>query len=83
MDFEKNRLDLAYKRQLAHLNAVLLLFTIGLLPFLGTFIWDKENFTIGFIIATIIFLIAIFWYKRINDTLKKISKQIKKLSKKS
>ncbi len=78
-EFEKNRLDLAYRRQLSYLNAVLLLATTGLLSFIGTFIWNKDFITYGFIILIIISLISIFWYKKINDTLKNISLEIKNL----
>ena len=74
---ELKRLELSYQRHLYHLNASLTLLTIGLLSFLGTFIWNKELIKFGFISTTIIFIIGIFWYKNINKNLKKISDKIK------
>ena len=78
-EFEKNRLDLAYQRQLTHLNAVLFLATTGLISFIGTFIWNKDYLVYGFLILIAIFLISIFWYIKINKTIKGISLEIKNL----
>lgn len=78
-NFEKNRLDLAYQRQLSHLNAVLALGTIGLFTFAGTFIWNKLFISYGLLILTIISLICIFWYRKIDRSLQEISNQIKDL----
>jgi len=79
--FEKNRLDLAYQRQLYYLNRVIALATIGFISFLGTFIWNKEKLLIGFIILTTLSLISYAWHKQINKKLKEISENIQKLSK--
>lgn len=78
-EFEKNRLDLAYQRQLYHLNAVLLLSTVGLLSFIGTFIWKSESFNYGFIFSIIISLVCYYWYKKIDKTIRNISNEIKRL----
>ena len=76
---QKNVLDLAYHRQLSHLNAVLLLVTIGILSFIGTFIWKREFLTQGFILTVVILLVSYIFYKRIDKKIKEISNQIKKL----
>ena len=78
-EFEKNRLDLAYKRQLHYLNAVLLLATVGILSFISTFIWKRELLFQGFFLSILILIIVYFWYKKIDNALKSISDQIKNL----
>jgi len=40
-NFEKNRLDLAYQKQLHYLNGAIILSTIGVLSFIGNLIWNK------------------------------------------
>jgi len=78
--FEIERLKLAYQRQLYYLNAILLLATIGVLSFIGTFIWKKDLVTIGFISPAIIFLISSFGHNKIDKVLKEISDKIKNLN---
>ena len=77
--FEKNRLDLAYERQLYYLNVVLLLATIGILSFISTFIWKRELLLQGFIISFLILIIVYFLHKKIDKSLKEISNKIKNL----
>jgi len=77
--FDKNRLDLAYKRQLTHLNIALILGTLGLLSFIGTFIWNRDYLWEGLFFTTIILLISLFWYRKIDESLKTISNKIKNL----
>ena len=78
--FEKNRLDLAYQRQLQYLNAILILGTLGILSFLGSiFIWDQKYLSFCFILLIICIIIAYFGHNKINKNLKGISNQIKDL----
>jgi len=77
--FEKNRLDLAYERQLHYLNAVLLLATIGILSFISTFIWKRELLLHGFIISFLILIIVYFLHRKIDKSLKEISNKIRNL----
>lgn len=77
--FEKNRLDLAYKRQLNYLNIVLLFGTIGILSFMGTFIWKRELLLHGFIVSFSILIIVYFLHKKIDKSLKEISNKISRL----
>lgn len=79
-EFEKNRLDLAYQRQLYYLNGVIALGTIGAVTFLGTFIWNKDYLLIGLIIVTIFIIIAYYLHNKIDQNLKAISNKIKDLS---
>lgn len=80
-NFEKNRLDLAYQRQLHYLNGTIVFATLGILTFLGTFIWNKENLLIGFIIVVVSIIISFHAHKKINKNLEKISNKIKNLDK--
>jgi len=77
--FEKNRLDLAYKKQLTYLNAVVLLATIGALSFIGTFIWNKEYLIYGLLLMIIIWIISFSFYKKIDKNIRNISEEIKNL----
>ncbi|MBI2628720.1 hypothetical protein HYW74_01400 [Candidatus Pacearchaeota archaeon] len=79
--FEKNRLDLAYQRQLHYLNGIIALTTIGMISFLGTFIWNKDYLLVGLIIVTIFVIIAYYLHRKIDRNLKEISNKIKELSK--
>tara|TARA_Y100000310_G_scaffold243038_1_gene247399 strand:- start:1750 stop:1998 length:249 start_codon:yes stop_codon:yes gene_type:complete len=78
--FEKNRLDLAYQRQLHYLNGVLALATVGIFSFLGTFIWNREFLLQGLIIVTIFLIVAYYFHNKIDKNLKEISNKIKELS---
>ena len=71
--FEKNRLDLAYRKQLTYLNAIVLLATTGILSFIGTFIWNKDYLIYGFLLMIIIWVIAYFFFKKIDKNIKNIS----------
>ena len=77
--FEKNRLDLAYRKQLTYLNAIVLLATTGILYFIGTFIWNKDYLIYGFLLMIIIWVIAYFFFKKIDKNIKNISGKIKNL----
>ncbi len=79
-NFEKNRLDLAYQKQLHYLNGAIILSTIGVLSFIGNLIWNKNNRIMGIISIIIIGLIVIFWHNKIDKNLKEISNKIKNLS---
>lgn len=79
-EIEKNRLDLAYHKQLVYLSSVLILVTIGVLSFIGTFIWNKDYLLYGTAIIVTIFTISYVLYRRIDRNLKGISDEIKKLS---
>ena len=79
-NFEKNRLDLAYKKQLSYLNGVIALFTIGLISFIGTFIWNEDKLLIGLIMVSTIIIFSYYAHKKIDNNLKEISNKIKELS---
>lgn len=78
-NFEKNRLDLAYRRQLIYLNVVLVFISIGILSFVGTFIWNKDYLLQGGLITIIFLLVFLKWHSKIDKNLKIISNKIKEL----
>jgi len=78
-DNEKNRLDLAYQRHLIYLNSILILSTIGIISFIGTFIWSKEYLIQGTLAVAIILISSYFLHDKINNNLKDISEKIKEL----
>lgn len=76
---EKNRLDLAYKKQLCLLNFVLIVGAGSLISlFIGIILKPVEwfNYALAF---TIIAIFAYISYSKIDETLKKISLEIKNL----
>ena len=79
-DNEKNRLDLAYRRQLIYLNAVVLLGTTGFLAFLAPFVLNRQNLLYGFIVSIVILVIVVAWHKKVDKSLREISNSIRKLS---
>ena len=76
---EKNALDLAYHKQLNYLNAVLVVGTLGILSFIGTFIWNRTYFKQGLILTIVIILICFMIHKKVDRNTKEISKRIRKL----
>lgn len=74
---EKDRLILAYNRQLVYLNASLLLGTTGVLSLIISALINKEFAIYGLVIATIITLIVYLWHRQIDNKLKKISNNLK------
>ena len=76
LQLHKNRLDLAYHRQLQLLNAILILLTTGLLSFLAAFVWKPELLLKGFLLVIVIAFFSILSYIRVNANLRKISEEI-------
>ena len=79
VDIEKERLVLAYKRQLTYLNASLLLGTTGVLSFIGSMLINKNFAIYGLIDSIIIVLIVYIWHNKIDNNLKDISNKMKNL----
>ena len=78
-EFEKNKLDLLYQKNLQKLNAVLAFGTVGAITILAAYVTNPialwQTFTI---IAVILFGAAIF-YKNINRDLDSLIGKIEKL----
>lgn len=68
----KNRLDLEYNGETQKANAFLILLTTGVLSFIGTFIWLKENKLYGIIITALIIVIGSLFYWRSYRRMKEI-----------
>lgn len=75
---QKNILDLRYQFESQKINAILVICSVGILAFIGTFIWYKERLYFGLGISIIIILISIFIYaktkRKMNWLLRRIAK---------
>lgn len=80
-ELEKNILDLKYQFQMQKIHASLTMLTLGILSFIGTFIWYSNRLAFGISIALIIIMISIFSYRKAKKKLISIVKDIRKLSK--
>ena len=78
-ELEKNRLDLAYQRNLQLLNAILLIGSGSFITYLVALILDTAKSFQYTIILVIVSSISVLLYRRINNNLKNISDEIKKL----
>ncbi|MBI2632545.1 hypothetical protein HYW75_06065 [Candidatus Pacearchaeota archaeon] len=79
IEIEKNRLDLAYQRNLQLLNTLLIMGFGSIITYLVALILDTSKSFQYTIILVIISSISILLYRRINNHLKKISDEIGKL----
>lgn len=79
-ELEKNILDLKYQFQMQKIQSSLTVLTIGILAFLGTFIWYSERLSFGIAIAIIVILVSLMQYRKTKKQLKSIVKDIRKLS---
>ncbi len=76
---EKNRLDLAYHRQLQILNGVIILGTTGLISFIGTFVWKPELILQGMLLTAFIAFISLMVYFNVDNRLRSISEELGQL----
>ena len=79
-EIEKNRLDLAYQRNLQLLNTALLIGSGSFVTYLVALILDISKAFQYTIILVILAMVTYIFYNRVNDNLKKISESIKKLA---
>ncbi len=77
----KNILDLSYKRNLQLLNIALIIGGGSFVAYLAGFVLNPEKLAQYTTLLAIISIITLLVYKRINNELKNISEQIKKLVK--
>jgi hypothetical protein len=77
---EKNILDLKYQFQMQKIHASLTMLTVGIISFIGTFIWYFERLAFGIALSIIIILISLFYYGKAKRQLMGIVKDIRKLS---
>ena len=78
-EIEKNRLDLAYRRQLHFLNFILLIGVGSIISLVISLVVNFENwfrYAIAFVVVAVITFII---YNRIDENLQKISNKIQKL----
>lgn len=78
---KKNKLDLEYHGEAQKANAFLILLTTGILAFIGTFIWLKDNelFYYGiFIIITVLIIGGLLYWKS-SKRMKEILNEIENI----
>mgnify|MGYP001605892039 CR=1 FL=1 len=75
-ELQKNILDLKYQTELQKINISLVTLTIGILAFVGTFIWYKERLFFGTALSIIISLVSLIFYISLTRNTNKILHQI-------
>jgi len=78
-EIEKNILDLKYQFQMQKIQSSLTVLSIGILAFLGTFIWYSERLIFGIAISITVVVISLLFYKNTKNKLKNIVKDIRNL----
>jgi hypothetical protein len=78
-EIEKNRLDLAYKRYLQLLNIILISGLGAVFAYVGALILNPTHFLSYTLVILIIGIITFVFYRRIDASLREISKKIKNL----
>lgn len=76
---QKNVLDLKYQFESQKINAILVICSVGILAFIGTFMWYKDRLFFGTAISTIVILISIFFYVKTKRKMNKILENIENL----
>lgn len=76
---QKNVLDLKYQFESQKINAILIICSVGILAFIGTFIWYKERLYFGIGISLLVILISIFFYVRTKRIMNEILDSIENL----
>jgi len=75
-DFRKNVLDLRYQEQLQKLNAVLVFISVGILGFVGSFVWQYESLAAGVLISIIVMSLGFILYRRTKHRMDGILSEI-------
>ncbi|MDP2973606.1 MAG: hypothetical protein Q8N60_01005, partial [Candidatus Diapherotrites archaeon] len=76
-----NILDLRYQEQLQQLNAVLIFISVGVLGFVGSFIWQPDYLALGFVLSVIIVSIGYLLYQKTKNRMNEIISEIEKIKK--
>ena len=76
---QKNVLDLRYQFESQKINAILIICSVGILAFIGTFIWYRERLYFGIAISIIVILVSIFFYAKTKRKMGKILEDIENL----
>jgi len=79
LDIEKNRLDLAYKRNLQLINIILISGIGVIFAYVGALILNLNKVLIYTFIMVLVGAITYIFYSNVNENLKQISDEIKNL----
>ena len=79
---KKNSLNLEFHAESQKSNALLILLTTGILTFIGTFIWLRDNtlFGYGIVITLVIFILSAIFYYRTISRMKEILNEVENIS---
>ncbi len=83
VNLKKNILDLRYQLEIQKIHASLTMLTLGVLAFIGTFIWYLERIIFGIAISLLIILISLIFYTKTRRGIDEIIQDIEKLNKKA
>ena len=75
----KNILDLKYHFESQKINAILIICSVGILAFIGTFIWYRERLFFGISISVTIIVISTILYKKTRRNMEKILREVERL----
>jgi hypothetical protein len=75
-EYRKNILDLRYQEQLQKLNAILVFISVGILGFVGSFVWQYESLAAGLLISIIVMVLGFILYRRTKDRMEGILSEI-------
>ncbi len=79
-EIQKNVLDLKHQMELQKIHASLTTLTVGILAFLGTFIWYIDRFFFGIAISSIVILVSLIFYFTAKIKINRIILDIEKIS---
>ncbi len=79
-ELKKNILDLKCKFEMQKIAAALTLMTVGILGFIGTFIWYQERLFFGIGLSSLILIYSYIYYKKFETKLKGIWSDIDQLN---
>ncbi len=73
---KKNTLDLRYHFESQKINAVLVVCSVGILTFIGTFIWYRERLFFGIWLSLIVIITSIFLYSKTKRRMNRLLEDI-------
>ena len=77
---EKNIIDLKYHFEGQKINAIFIISTVGILAFIGTFIWYKERLLFGLSISLMVVLISFRIYFKTKKRMQSLLDDMRNLT---
>jgi len=79
-ELEIEILKLKHQFQIEKIRASLTMITVGVLSFIGTFIWYAERLIFGISLSFVIIIGSLFFYSKTKKNLANIVKEIRNIS---